>query len=67
MPAHLQGPGSGASTDWPGLKECLGYLRKGDVLVVLDLDCLGQPAGELVQLVDKLRASAAWHARKNLA
>ena len=46
--------GSGASTDRPGLKECLGYLRKGDVLVVLDLDRLGRLAGELICLVDDL-------------
>ena len=39
--------GSGASADRPGLKECLGYLRRGDVLVVLDLDRLGRLAGEL--------------------
>ena len=48
--------GSGASTDRPGLKECLGYLRKGDVLVVLDLDRLGRLAGELIRLVDELEA-----------
>ena len=48
--------GSGASTDRPRLKECLGYLRKGDVLVVLDLDRLGPLAGELIRLVDELQA-----------
>ena len=48
--------GSGASTDWPGLKECLGYLRCGDVLVVLDLDRLGRLAGELIRLLDELEA-----------
>ncbi len=48
--------GSGVSTDRPGLKECLGYLRKGDVLVVLDLDRLGRLAGELIRLVDELEA-----------
>ena len=46
--------GSGASTDRPGLKACLDYLRKGDVLVVLDLDRLGRLAGELIRLVDEL-------------
>lgn len=46
--------GSGANTDRPGLKACLDYLRKGDVLVVLDLDRLGRLAGELIRLVDEL-------------
>jgi DNA invertase Pin-like site-specific DNA recombinase len=46
--------GSGASTDRPGLKACLDYLRSGDVLVVLDLDRLGRLAGELIRLVDEL-------------
>ncbi len=48
--------GSGASTDRPGLKECLGYLRRDDVLTVLDLDRLGRLAGELIRLVDELQA-----------
>jgi len=46
--------GSGASADRPGLKACLDYLRRGDVLVVLDLDRLGRLAGELIRLVDEL-------------
>ena len=48
--------GSGASTERPGLKSCLDYLRRGDVLVVLDLDRLGRLAGELIRLVDELEA-----------
>ena len=48
--------GSGAGTDRPGLKACLDYLRKGDVLVVLDLDRLGRLAGELIRLIDELEA-----------
>ncbi len=48
--------GSGVSTDRPGLKSCLDYLRRGDVLVVLDLDRLGRLAGELIRLVDELEA-----------
>ena len=48
--------GSGASTERPGLKACLDYLRHGDVLVVLDLDRLGRLAGELIRLVDELEA-----------
>lgn len=46
--------GSGASADRPGLRACLDYLRRGDVLVVLDLDRLGRLAGELIRLVDEL-------------
>src|SRR3954453_8954447 len=46
--------GSGTNTDRPGLKACLDYLRKGGVLVVLDLDRLGRLAGELIRLVDEL-------------
>ena len=46
--------GSGASTERPGLKACLDYLRRDDVLVVLDLDRLGRLAGELIRLVDEL-------------
>lgn len=32
---------SGAKAERPGLAACLDHLRKGDVLVVLDLDPLG--------------------------
>ncbi len=32
----------------------MDYLRRGDVLVVLDLDRLGRLAGELIRLVDEL-------------
>jgi len=46
--------GSGANPDRPGLKACLDYLRRDDVLIVLDLDRLGRRAGELIQLVDEL-------------
>ena len=59
--------GSGASTDRPGLKECLGYLRRGDVLVVLDLDRLGRLAGELIRLVDELQARGAGFRALNAA
>ena len=48
--------GSGANIDRPGLKACLDYLRRSDVLVVLDLDRLGRLAGELIRLVDELEA-----------
>ena len=45
---------SGAKAERPGLEACLDYLRRGDTLVVLDLDRLGRLAGELVALIDAL-------------
>jgi len=47
---------SGAKADRPGLAACLDFLRKGDVLVVLDLDRLGRLAGDLIALIDQLAA-----------
>lgn len=47
---------SGARAERPGLAACLDFLRKGDVLVVLDLDRLGRLAGELISLIDQLEA-----------
>ena len=46
--------GAKQANERPGLKDCLDWLREGDVLVVLDLDRLGRLAGELVQLIDDL-------------
>lgn len=43
-----------AHVDPPGLVACLNHLASGDVLVVLDLDRLGWPAGELIRFVDDL-------------
>lgn len=45
---------SGVCAERPGLNACLDHLRRGDVLVVLDLDRLGRRAGELIRLVDEL-------------
>ena len=45
---------SGATSDRPNLTACLDYLRRGDVLLVLDLDRLGRLAGELITLIDAL-------------
>lgn len=45
---------SGAKAERPGLEACLEFLRKGDVLVVLDLDRLGRLAGELITMIDQL-------------
>ena len=45
---------SGAGADRPGLRACLDFLRRDDVLVVLDLDRLGRLAAELIALIDQL-------------
>src|SRR5882757_6935235 len=45
---------SGADADRPGLAACLDYLRRDDVLVVLDLDRLGRLAHDLIALIDGL-------------
>ena len=45
---------SGAAPERPNLAACLDDLRRGDVLVVLDLDRLGRRAGELITLIDEL-------------
>ena len=45
---------SGADPSRPQLSACVDYLRKGDVLVVLDLDRLGRRAAELISLIDEL-------------
>ena len=45
---------SGADRGRAQLPACLDYLRKGDVLVVLDLDRLGRRAAELITLIDDL-------------
>lgn len=45
---------SGSNSQRKGLDECLNYLRKGDVLVVLDLDRLGRLASDLIKLIDEL-------------
>ncbi len=47
---------SGARAERPGLVACLEHLRRGDVLVVLDLDRLGRLAGEMGALIDGLEA-----------
>ena len=44
---------SGSNSQRKGLDDCLNYLRKGDVLVVLDLDRLGRLASDLIKLVDE--------------
>ena len=50
----FQDRASGAGRGRAQLAACLDYLRKGDVLVVLDLDRLGRQAAELITLIDGL-------------
>ncbi len=45
---------SGVQADRPGLVACLGYLRAGDVLTVLDLDRLGRRARDLIGMIEDL-------------
>ena len=45
---------SGATPGRQNLAACLDYLRRGEVLVVLDLDRLGRLAGERITLIDEL-------------
>jgi len=45
---------SGVQVDRPGLAACLGYLRAGDVLTVLDLDRLGRRARDLIGMIEDL-------------
>jgi len=53
---HLhQDRASGARDDRPGLKICLGELRKGDVLVVWKLDRLGRSLSHLIRIVEELK------------
>jgi len=42
---------SGASTDRPGLRAALEYLREGDTLLVWRLDRLGRSLKELIEIV----------------
>jgi DNA invertase Pin-like site-specific DNA recombinase len=46
---------SGVKTKRPELMDCLGYLRKGDTLVVWKLDRLGRSLKELIAILDDLK------------
>ena len=52
---------SGSNSQRKGLDDCLNYLRKGDVLVVLDLDRLGRLASDLIKLIVSPRPSHLFH------
>lgn len=47
---------SGARAERPGLAEALGYVRRGDTLVVWKLDRLGRSMAHLIETVRKLEA-----------
>ncbi len=47
---------SGKSMDRPGLAELLAFARLGDTLAVVRLDRLGRSLGELLTVVDELKA-----------
>lgn len=46
---------SGARDDRPGLKECLEFVREGDVLVVWKLDRLGRGLVHLISIITALK------------
>lgn len=46
---------SGATSERPGLKKALNYVRKGDVLVVWKLDRLGRSLKHLIETVNDLK------------
>ena len=45
---------SGAKKNRPGLEEILGFIRKGDTLVVWKLDRLGRSLKHLIQVLNQL-------------
>lgn len=47
---------SGTTQNRPKLKECLSYVREGDVLVITKLDRLARSVSHLHQIVDELTA-----------
>jgi len=51
---HYAKGGSRPHARASGLTACLGYLRAGDVLTVLDLDRLGRRARDLIGMIEDL-------------
>ena len=45
---------SGTTANRPQLKECLGYLREGDTLVITKLDRLARSTEDLIRIVNDL-------------
>ncbi|MEO0679050.1 MAG: recombinase family protein [Pseudomonadota bacterium] len=50
---------SGGAVERPGLEALLAQLREGDVVCVVRLDRLGRSLGELLALVERVRAAGA--------
>jgi DNA invertase Pin-like site-specific DNA recombinase len=46
---------TGTTAERPALKECLGYLREGDTLVITRLDRLARSTLHLTQIADQLK------------
>jgi DNA invertase Pin-like site-specific DNA recombinase len=46
---------SGTKDDRPGLKACLEYLKKGDILIVWRLDRLGRSLSQLIEIITELK------------
>ena len=50
---------SGKSTDRPGLKALLSFIREGDIVVVSDLDRLGRNNKELTEVMSIIQSKGA--------
>ena len=50
---------SGAARARPGLADAIGKLKKGDVLVVRQLDCRGLSLGRLIEIIDGIGKTEA--------
>lgn len=57
---------SGATMDRPALKEMLAYIRKGDTVIVTELDRLGRNSQELTEILDEIRIKGASFEALNL-